>query len=540
MTKKKSGRVALEALLERPWCYYCERDFDDVAVLVDHQRQKHFKCSCGRRLNTAGGLAVHMQQVHKETLTSVDAAIEGRSRPDVEIFGMEGIPDDLLSTHRQNIMNEYFAMEGKRTAQTGNPPPGQGEPNSRKRKADEETKEQRKARLAEHIAMRRAQRAAQAAQQGNAQDPVAPTADQTVRILEYLSIDQLKANNSLQLLPPTYNSSTPDNAPQLPTPHPSYYQPPSTLQHAQQRPGQLPYPAMHHPYHAPGHSPYSPAAPSPGHGMAPPPAQPRLDHPQAAPQSLPPRPQVAMPNVNRDDMQRMHSGQGAPAPAAQSLSNTHTAGPSARRPHSGPFITDPEQRRRLASHIMEQEDLEYLRDHSNFEFLEMKEAQAARDQAAIEQHARNQPAPQAQAAHQPAEMEQDAGNQPAPQDQAARDQATIVQDTGNQPATQAQAAPEQAAIEQDTGNQPAPQDQAGTDVTADPMSADQGPEATTQGDLNPAAAEQTVGTPADDGQPSKKKKKSKPVDYRLAYSDNEDSGEEKMEPWGKFDSPRSD
>lgn len=209
MTKKKSGRVALEALLERPWCYYCERDFDDVAVLVDHQRQKHFKCSCGRRLNTAGGLAVHMQQVHKETLTSVDAAIEGRSRPDVEIFGMEGIPDDLLSTHRQNIMNEYFAMEGKRTAQTGNPPPGQGEPNSRKRKAQEETSEQRKARLAEHRAMRKAQREA-AAQQGAAPGPAAGLADQSVRSSNSTSIiSQLTRCSSFRL---------PRTPPQLRTP----------------------------------------------------------------------------------------------------------------------------------------------------------------------------------------------------------------------------------------------------------------------------------------------------------------------------------
>ena len=33
---------------------------------MQHQKAKHFKCNmCPRRLNTAGGLAVHMQQVHK-------------------------------------------------------------------------------------------------------------------------------------------------------------------------------------------------------------------------------------------------------------------------------------------------------------------------------------------------------------------------------------------------------------------------------------------------------------------------------------------
>ena len=37
-----------------------------ISVLMQHQKAKHFKCGmCPRRLNTAGGLAVHIQQVHK-------------------------------------------------------------------------------------------------------------------------------------------------------------------------------------------------------------------------------------------------------------------------------------------------------------------------------------------------------------------------------------------------------------------------------------------------------------------------------------------
>lgn len=33
---------------------------------MQHQKAKHFKCGhCPRKLNTAGGLAVHIQQVHK-------------------------------------------------------------------------------------------------------------------------------------------------------------------------------------------------------------------------------------------------------------------------------------------------------------------------------------------------------------------------------------------------------------------------------------------------------------------------------------------
>lgn len=55
MGKKRRG-PSLEELLDRPWCYYCERDFDDLKILISHQKAKHFKCdNCNRRLNTAGG-----------------------------------------------------------------------------------------------------------------------------------------------------------------------------------------------------------------------------------------------------------------------------------------------------------------------------------------------------------------------------------------------------------------------------------------------------------------------------------------------------
>lgn len=35
-------------------------------VLLEHQKAKHYRCPyCPRRLNTAGGLTVHLHQVHK-------------------------------------------------------------------------------------------------------------------------------------------------------------------------------------------------------------------------------------------------------------------------------------------------------------------------------------------------------------------------------------------------------------------------------------------------------------------------------------------
>lgn len=38
------------------FCNAGERDFEDLKLLISHQKAKHFKCDrCGRRLNTAGG-----------------------------------------------------------------------------------------------------------------------------------------------------------------------------------------------------------------------------------------------------------------------------------------------------------------------------------------------------------------------------------------------------------------------------------------------------------------------------------------------------
>lgn len=43
-------------MADGPWFCAGERDFEDLKLLISHQKAKHFKCDrCGRRLNTAGG-----------------------------------------------------------------------------------------------------------------------------------------------------------------------------------------------------------------------------------------------------------------------------------------------------------------------------------------------------------------------------------------------------------------------------------------------------------------------------------------------------
>ncbi|KAJ2559723.1 hypothetical protein GGH95_004913, partial [Coemansia sp. RSA 1836] len=90
MGRKKSKRVEV-----KPWCWYCEREFEDEKVLVQHQKAKHFKCHiCSRRLNSAGGMFIHVAQVHKENITRVPNAMAGRDKADIEIFGSDGIPEE--------------------------------------------------------------------------------------------------------------------------------------------------------------------------------------------------------------------------------------------------------------------------------------------------------------------------------------------------------------------------------------------------------------------------------------------------------------
>ncbi|CAF9941007.1 hypothetical protein IMSHALPRED_002249 [Imshaugia aleurites] len=166
MGKTKRKHPDIEETLSRPWCYYCERDFDDLKILINHQKAKHFKCErCGRRLNTAGGLSVHMTQVHKETLTIIENALPNRSGLDVEIFGMEGIPDDVAQSHNQRVLQQFAQAEAERRAATGNLGPTGGGGAAKKPKF--ESPSDLKKRLAEHKAKKAAEEAAGISSGGN-------------------------------------------------------------------------------------------------------------------------------------------------------------------------------------------------------------------------------------------------------------------------------------------------------------------------------------------------------------------------------------
>ncbi|EER29512.1 hypothetical protein D8B26_003934 [Coccidioides posadasii str. Silveira] len=326
MGKKKRGHPDLEELLARPWCYYCERDFDDLKILISHQKAKHFKCDrCGRRLNTAGGLSVHMSQVHKEQLSAVDNALPNRSSLDIEIFGMEGVPEDVLQAHNQRVITQYHQAEAERRAATGNPAPGTSTGTQSKRPKLESAAELKK-RLAEHKA-KLAEKAA-----GTSSGGATPVStDQGLQTGSSFATPQYPPNGSVQQYPYPQQCGQPAQATayQQPSqtfqkppefPSPGYQQPPvvgqqytgqyspSAMSPSQYQPavaGQSPVvsttppvPFQQQPAHMRTHTPPQQAASIP----------PRPPSLPAAP-GLPQRPSFSAPQVNSWQMQQMHHGQ---------------------------------------------------------------------------------------------------------------------------------------------------------------------------------------------------------------------------------------
>ena len=98
-----------------------------------------------------------MNQVHKETLSAIENALPNRSNLDVEIFGMEGIPEDVVASHKQRVVTQFAQAEAEHRAATGNPAPGSG--NAAKKPKFEAASDMKK-RLAEHKAKVAAEKAA--------------------------------------------------------------------------------------------------------------------------------------------------------------------------------------------------------------------------------------------------------------------------------------------------------------------------------------------------------------------------------------------
>uniref|UniRef100_A0A0N4ZL88 BED-type domain-containing protein n=1 Tax=Parastrongyloides trichosuri TaxID=131310 RepID=A0A0N4ZL88_PARTI len=93
----------------KPWCWYCNREFQDEKILTQHQKARHFKCHiCHRKLFSGPGLVTHCLQVHKETIARIPFALPGRDSIQIDIFGMRGVPADEEgpSSNRNDMPSE--------------------------------------------------------------------------------------------------------------------------------------------------------------------------------------------------------------------------------------------------------------------------------------------------------------------------------------------------------------------------------------------------------------------------------------------------
>ncbi len=96
MGRKKTANARLKPAF-RPFCYYCDRDFDNEKILIQHQKLRHFQCCrCHRKSDTAQGLVGHMMQVHRDNMLKVPNALPDRDDPEIVIRGTEGIPRHIL------------------------------------------------------------------------------------------------------------------------------------------------------------------------------------------------------------------------------------------------------------------------------------------------------------------------------------------------------------------------------------------------------------------------------------------------------------
>ncbi|XP_066588478.1 BUB3-interacting and GLEBS motif-containing protein ZNF207-like isoform X2 [Prorops nasuta] len=111
----------------RPWCWYCNREFEDEKILIQHQKAKHFKCHiCHKKLYTGPGLSIHCMQVHKEAIDKVPNSLPNRSNIEIEIYGMEGIPPNDAKEHERQ----------RNGGRPGSPSSGEDEPVQKKAKPE--------------------------------------------------------------------------------------------------------------------------------------------------------------------------------------------------------------------------------------------------------------------------------------------------------------------------------------------------------------------------------------------------------------------
>ena len=120
MGRKKDPHRKSAVSYQRPWCYYCDREFDADGILLQHQKARHFLCrmpGCGKRCSTITSLQGHTWHVHHTELQKVPNAIEGRDdtpkNGGFDVVGQMGIPAYVVPP---SVRREREAKEAEERA----------------------------------------------------------------------------------------------------------------------------------------------------------------------------------------------------------------------------------------------------------------------------------------------------------------------------------------------------------------------------------------------------------------------------------------
>ena len=224
-----------------------------------------------------------MSQVHKENLTAVDNALPNRAGLDIEIFGMEGIPEDIVQQHTQRVLTNYHQAQSDRQGGGG----AGGANASAPKKPKLESVSDIKKRLAEHKAAKLAGEKENGGSSGGTTpkpaasvtaqaQPQAPSVSLLNGAMLNLRLFQLQAAS------PTFSGYQ----------QPPYAAPPTNGSYNQSSSfAQPPAVAASAPYQAP--PVYAPAISPPqvgGYGQAPTPQPGQQGYGQVPPVSYPPQP----------------------------------------------------------------------------------------------------------------------------------------------------------------------------------------------------------------------------------------------------------
>lgn len=110
MGKKKNGGGQATVDTDKVFCYFCDKDFDDERVLIQHQVMKHFRCPVCKsgssgKCNTLHGLIIHYRKVHSADLAVTPNSIQGRDNPvaSMQIVGTRFVPEEVVQEWRERI-----------------------------------------------------------------------------------------------------------------------------------------------------------------------------------------------------------------------------------------------------------------------------------------------------------------------------------------------------------------------------------------------------------------------------------------------------